>query len=331
MGVFTGMIHIRIAASLAHLQTIVECTAMLDLNELSLPKLFNVLTEDGSLDRVLHAARAEDLAQAGDVTTASIISHSWEVKAAGVSRQDGIVAGLAVISRTLELFECHTHLELIASDGEPCSAGQVLWRMAGQITPILAAERTLLNLVGRLSGIATITRQYVNEITGSSAVICETRKTTPGMRHLEKYAVRCGGGTLHRLGLYDAVLLKDNHLRHLSPAEFAPAITRAAKYARKNHKLRFVEVEVDTLDQLELVLGCESGLIDIALLDNMSLEQLNEAVSMRDRKAPFILLEASGGIDISTVRAIALTGVDRISIGAITHSAPCLDIGLDLE
>lgn len=303
---------------------------MLDLTELSLPKLFDVLMEDGSLDRVLHAARAEDLAQAGDVTTTSIISHSWEVKAAGISRQDGIVAGLATISRTLELFESHTHLELVASDGQPCIAGQVLWRMTGQITPILAAERTILNIVGRLSGIATITRQYVNEISGTSAVICETRKTTPGMRHLEKYAVRCGGGTLHRLGLHDAVLLKDNHLRHLSPTEFAPAITRAAKYARKNHKLRFVEVEVDDLDQLKLVLGCESGLIDIVLLDNMTLEQLNDAVSLRDKKAPCILLEASGGVDISSVRAIAQTGVDRISVGAITHSAPCLDIGLDL-
>ena len=320
----------RIAASLAHPQTRVECMPMLDLNELSLPKLFSVLTEDGSLDRVLHAARAEDLAQIGDVTTASIISHSWEVKAAGVTRQDGIVAGLAAISRTLELFEAHTHLELVANDGEACTTGQVLWHMTGQITPILAAERTILNLVGRLSGIATITRQYVSEIKGTSAVICETRKTTPGMRHLEKYAVRCGGGTLHRLGLYDAVLLKDNHLRHLSPAEFAPTITRAAKYARSNYKLRFVEIEVDTLDQFVLVLGIESGLIDIVLLDNMPLEQLKDAVALRDKKAPYILLEASGGVDISSVRAIAQTGVDRISVGAITHSAACMDVGLDL-
>lgn len=303
---------------------------MLDLTELSLPKLFDVLMEDGSLDRVLHAAYAEDLAQSGDVTTASIISHSWEVKAEGVSRQDGIVAGLATISRTLELFESHAHLELIASDGQPCIAGQILWRMTGQITPILAAERTILNLVGKLSGIATLTRQYVDKISETSAVICETRKTTPGMRHLEKYAVRCGGGTLHRLGLHDAVLLKDNHLRHLIPAEFAPAITRAATYARKNYKLRFVEVEVDDLEQLEQVLGCESGLIDIILLDNMSLEQLNDAVFLRDKKAPCILLEASGGVDISSVQAIAQTGVDRISVGAITHSAPCMDVGLDL-
>lgn len=188
----------------------------------------------------------------------------------------------------------------------------------------------MLNLVGRLSGIATLTRLYVDAIAGTTTVICDTRKTTPGMRSLEKYAVRCGGGTLHRLGLHDAVLFKDNHLQHLGPGEFAPTVAAAAKAARDRYDLRFVEVEIDTLEQLHLVLEIERGLIDMVLLDNMSLDQMRDAIICRDRLAPDLLLEASGGIALDHVRAVAEAGVDRISVGALTHSAPSLDVALDL-
>ncbi|MCH7847108.1 MAG: carboxylating nicotinate-nucleotide diphosphorylase [Planctomycetes bacterium] len=303
---------------------------MQDLNALSLSELFLALTADGSLDRLLSAARAEDLADSGDVTTQSIIHDEWDVRAAGVARQAGTVAGLAVIPRLLEVFECDVRFEPVASDGEACAAGQVLWRLLGDLRPILAVERTMLNLIGRLSGIATLTRRYVEAIAGTTAVICDTRKTTPGMRFLEKYAVRCGGGTLHRLGLHDAVLFKDNHLQHLGPGEFAQTVAAAAKAARDRYDLRFVEVEIDTLEQLRLVLEIEPGLIDMVLLDNMSLDQMRDAVISRDKLAPEILLEASGSITLDTVRAVAETGVDRISVGALTHSAACLDIGLDL-
>ena len=303
---------------------------MQDLNALSLSELFLALTADGSLDRLLSAARAEDLADTGDVTTQSIIHDEWDMRAAGVARQAGTVAGLAVIPRLLEVFECDVRFEPVASDGEACAAGQVLWRLLGDLRPILAVERTMLNLIGRLSGIATLTHRYVEAIAGTTAVICDTRKTTPGMRFLEKYAVRCGGGTLHRLGLHDAVLFKDNHLQHLGPGEFAQTVAAAAKAARDRYDLRFVEVEIDTLEQLRLVLEIEPGLIDMVLLDNMSLDQMRDAVISRDKLAPEILLEASGSITLDTVRAVAETGVDRISVGALTHSAPSLDVALDL-
>ena len=303
---------------------------MQDLNALTLPQLFTALAADGSLDRLLSAARAEDLGEIGDVTTRSIIHDEWDVRAVGVARQAGTVAGLAVIPRLLESFDCDARFEAVASDGEACAAGQVLWRLLGDLRPILAVERTMLNLIGRLSGIATLTRCYVEAIAGTTAVICDTRKTTPGLRGLEKYAVRCGGGTLHRVGLHDAVLYKDNHLQHLGPSEFAQAVADAAKRARDQFDLRFVQVEVDTLGQLQFVLGCEGGLIDMILLDNMAPDQLREALASRDKRAPEILLEASGSITLQTVRAVAETGVDRISVGALTHSAMCLDIGLDL-
>ena len=303
---------------------------MQDMNALSLPELFLALTADGSLDRLLSAARVEDLGEIGDVTTRSIIHDEWDVRAAGVARQAGAVAGLAVIPRLLEVFECHVRFESVASDGEACAAGQVLWRLLGDLRPILAVERTMLNLIGRLSGIATLTRRYVEAIAGTTAVICDTRKTTPGLRGLEKYAVRCGGGTLHRLGLHDAVLFKDNHLQHLGPGEFAPTVAAAAKTARDRYDLRFVEVEIEKLEQLRLVLEIERGLIDMVLLDNMSLDQMRDAVACRDKLAPDVLVEASGAITLDHVQAVAEAGVDRISVGALTHSAPSLDVALDL-
>ena len=303
---------------------------MLNLNKLPLPRLFEELTSDGSLKRLLDSARTEDLADAGDITTACMIDGGWAVRAAGVARGEGVVCGLPALPAVLDAFGSGAEIETVADDGDGCARSQALWRLRGQLGPILTAERTMLNIVGRLSGIATLTRRFVDEISGTGAVICDTRKTTPGLRGLEKYAVRCGGGTLHRRGLYDAVLLKDNHLAHLGPAELVPAVTRAAEAARAKHDLRFVEVEVDDLDQLERLLDCPAGLIDIVLLDNMSIDELGQAAALRDARAPGVLLEASGGIDLDTAGAVATTGVDRISVGAITHAAPWLDVSLDI-
>jgi nicotinate-nucleotide pyrophosphorylase (carboxylating) len=193
---------------------------------------------------------------------------------------------------------------------------------------LLAMERTALNFLQRLSGVATMTARFVDEVAGTRALILDTRKTTPGWRALEKYAVRCGGGTNHRIGLHDAVLIKDNHLAWL--AEGGDPIGRAVGLARAGapEGTKFIEVEVDTLEQLDRAL--EVG-PDIILVDNLGPEKLAEAVRRRDAKAPGVLLEASGGVNLSTVGAIARSGVDRISVGALTHSAPALDIGLDFD
>jgi nicotinate-nucleotide pyrophosphorylase (carboxylating) len=303
---------------------------VIDLNALSLPELFEALTADGSLDRLLEAARREDVGDVGDVTTTSMLGGGWEVRAAAVARAGGTVCGLAAVPRILDAFDCAAAIEPLNADGEPCRDGDVLFRLRGELGPMLTAERTMLNVVGRLSGVATLTRRYVDAIAGTKAVICDTRKTTPGLRFAEKYAVRCGGGTVHRLGLHDAVLLKDNHLAQLGPAELAPAVSRAAKAARARHDLRFVQVEVDDLEQLRALLQCEPGLIDMVLLDNMPVSGLREAVALRDAQAPPVHLEASGGITLDNVRAVAETGVDRISVGALTHGAPWLDVSLEV-
>lgn len=303
---------------------------MQDLNALDLPALFAALTGDGALARLLELARDEDLGLAGDVTTACMIDREYEVRAAGVSREPGVVSGLAAVPCVLKVFGSGARVEALAADGERCEAGQTLWRLHGDIGPILGAERTMLNLVGRLSGVATLTRRFVERVGGTRAVICDTRKTTPGLRALEKYAVRCGGGTLHRTALHDAVLLKDNHLALLGPGDLAPAVSRAAAAARARFDLRFVEVEADGLDQLQRLLDGAAPAIDIVLLDNMAPPQLRKAVALRDRLAPGVLLEASGGIGLDVVREIAETGVDRISVGALTHGATWLDVGLDV-
>ena len=307
-------------------------TAVHDLNDLPLPMLFEALIADGSLDRLLVAACQEDLAEAGDVTTAAMINDGWEVRAAGITRDEGVVSGIEAVPRVLAAFggDADARFERLTADGSRCAPGQTIFKIHGPITSILTAERTLLNIVGRLSGIATLTALFVDQVAGTGSVICDTRKTTPAMRSLEKYAVRCGGGTVHRMGLHDAVLIKDNHLAHLGPTEVAPAVTRAVTAARRSHELRFVEVEVDDLDQLRLILGLDDDLIDIVLLDNMTLEQLREAVTIRDAENPRVALEASGGISLDDVRAVAETGVQRISVGALTHGATSLDVSLDV-
>jgi nicotinate-nucleotide pyrophosphorylase (carboxylating) len=302
---------------------------MRDLNALSLPELFEELTADGSLRRLLEAARDEDLG-AGDVTTRSMIEPDRRAEASIVTRDPGIVSGLAAMPALFELFDVDLSFQGEPCDGDSCREGTTIARIDGALASLLTLERTMLNLLGRLSGIATLTRRFVEAIKGTDAVICDTRKTTPGLRALEKYAVRCGGGTLHRLGLYDAALYKDNHLAHLTPDRFGDALAESIRRARADRDLRFVEVEVDTLDQLRAVLALEAGSVDFVLLDNMSLEELRAAVALRDRAATRIKVEASGGVSLQTVRDIARTGVDRISVGALTHSAASLDIGLDI-
>ncbi len=246
------------------------------------------------------------------------------------AREAGVAAGLAAAEAILDTFDASVKLELHLADGERLKPGARLGTLTGPLAGILAAERTLLNVLGRLSGVATLTKQYVDAVAGTKAVVCETRKTTPGMRSLEKYAVKCGGGTLHRLGLHDAVLFKDNHLAHVPPEKLGEVLACAIRRAKSEHELRFAEVEVDSMEQLRQVLTIDSGLVDMVLLDNMSMEDMTRAVEMRDKDVPGILLEASGGVTIETVRAIAVTGVDRISVGALTHSVRCLDLGLDI-
>ncbi|NUQ64248.1 MAG: carboxylating nicotinate-nucleotide diphosphorylase, partial [Pirellulales bacterium] len=225
-----------------------------------------------------------------------------------------------------------------AEDGQAVAAGAAVARIEGPARALLTAERLVLNLLGRMSGIATLTREYVNAVSGTKARIYDTRKTTPGWRRLEKYAVRCGGGRNHRTGLFDAVLIKDNHLAlGVDPAlgipvRFTPAeaVVRARRFLAESAAMSqgtpIVEVEVDTLEQLDEVLQAGP---DIVLLDNMSPAMLAEAVLRRDRAGSAAELEASGGVNLVTVRQIALSGVDRISVGALTHSAVSLDVGLD--
>lgn len=303
---------------------------MLDLNVLPLPMLFGFITNRGEVERLLDAAFQEDLHDAGDITSQSIISAGTAARASVTLRQPGVIAGLPIANRLCEE-DSGLSIELRVKDGQQCQAGQTLAIIEGDLRGLLSIERTMLNILGRLSGIATLTRQYVDAIADTNAVICDTRKTTPGLRNLEKYAVRCGGGTLHRLGLFDAALYKDNHLAGIPLDQLGGRLAEAARQVRERHEVRFVEVEVDNFDQLQIVLNIERGLIDFVLLDNMPPDKLREAVRMRDALNPAVKLEASGGVNLNTVRAIAESGVDRISVGALTHSAPCLDIGLDIE
>ncbi len=265
-------------------------------------------------------ALTEDLGLIGDVTTTAVIAPEWNAVAAIVSREDGFVAGLPVAEETFRQLDPDIAISTSAEDGDRVRCGQTVMRISGNARAILTAERTALNFVGRMSGIASLTARYVEAVAGTTATIVETRKTTPGLRALEKYAVRCGGGMNHRFGLFDAVLIKDNHIA------IAGGIGAAIQAARNHagHMVK-IEVEVDTLDQLDEALGHR---IDAVLLDNMDPEQLRAAVA---KCAGRVVTEASGGIDLDTVGAIAETGVDLISVGALTHSAPVLDVGLDSE
>ena len=302
-----------------------------DLNALALDELLDALAPPARRAALLRVARDEDLADGIDVTTESVRAlHDQRTVATVTARRCGVVAGLALIDEVIRAFDAPLTVTLHAADGASIDAGADVATLSGPAAAVLTVERTLLNLVGHLSGIATLTRAYVDAARGTNAVICETRKTLPGLRGLEKYAVRCGGGTLHRVGLHDAALYKDNHLAHLDAAAWTDALADAIRRARANVALRFVEVEVDTLAQLDALLGLDAGLVDLVLLDNMTPAQLRDAVAQRDTRQPSIGLEASGGITLDAIPAIAATGVDRISVGALTHSAGSFDFGLDI-
>ena len=270
------------------------------------------------VDRVIRAALAEDLGDAGDITSRAVIPPAARMSAALVAREAGVVAGLPVAARVFALVNPEVACEPLCRDGSVVTASRILARIHGPATDVLAAERTALNFVGHLSGIATRTARFVSAVAGTRARILDTRKTTPGLRTLEKYAVRAGGGTNHRIGLYDAVLIKDNHIA------VAGSVARAVRAARPG-TCTPIEVEVDTLEQAREAAAAGA---DIILLDNMDPATMREAVRLIDGKA---LTEASGGIDLERVRQVAETGVDRISAGALTYGVPRLNVALDFE
>jgi len=306
----------------------------IDLNALPLPELAARFLENGHIRQLLILSRDEDLGNPmRDVTGELMFGKRDERRVRMVMREPGVIAGLVFVDEIVDVFTSTREpidVSLHAHDGDSADAGAVLLEMSGNARAIVRIERTMLNLVSRMSGIATGTKKYVDLVAGTGSKICDTRKTTPGHRLIEKYAVRCGGGTTHRLGLFDAVLIKDNHIAGLSDDELGAKLQRAAERARDGgNELWFVQVEVDRLSQLERVLTLPSGLIDMVLLDNMGPQMLSEAVAMRDALGSGVQLEASGGVNEQTVRSIAESGVDRISIGGLTHQAVSLDIGLD--
>ncbi len=274
---------------------------------------------------LIDLALVEDLGDAGDLTSTVTIPNHARGAAGLAARSEGVIAGLPVVALLAGQFQLGSGWEALVDDGDRVAVGTVIARVAGSMRSLLAMERIALNFLQRLSGIATLTARFVAEVAGTKAVILDTRKTTPGWRSLEKYAVRCGGGQNHRRGLHDAVLIKDNHLAWLAQAgdPIGAAIKAARAYAPDG---TVVEIEVDTLDELDRALACNP---DIVLVDNLGPAALVEAVRRRDAANPRVLLEASGGVTLATVGALARTGVDRISVGALTHSAPALDIGLD--
>ncbi len=270
--------------------------------------------------------------QYGDITTEATIPTGHSSKGALVAREDGTMAGMLIVKDILKYYDPKLELETYVKDCGKFEVGQVLAEISGNTRSMLAAERVILNFLQRLSGIATITNNYVELVNHTKASICDTRKTTPGWRTLEKYAVRCGGGTNHRDSLYDAVLVKDNHLAAVSGISLREKLaTMCQNVLLMDNKPKFIEVEVDTLEQLSEVLLVDD--VDIVLLDNMTNSQMKQAVEMRDQQCSSgkkTLLEASGGVTMETLVQIAETGVDRISIGALTHSVRNLDIALDM-
>lgn len=275
---------------------------------------------------IVRAALAEDLGRAGDVTAAACIPEDARMRAVFAARKPGVLAGIDCVRLAVTEMDPKASVDLRMRDGDAFEAGAVLAEVEADARAFLSAERTALNLLGRLCGIATLTRDYVQAVAGTGARIADTRKTTPGLRALEKHAVRCGGGINHRFGLDDAILIKDNHIAVCGGVE---AAVRAAR-THVGHLMK-IEVEVDGLDQLDVALGMVAAGDgpDVVMLDNFDLAMLAEAVRRTRDGGHRVVLEASGGVNLSTVRGIAETGVDVISVGALTHSASVLDIGLD--
>jgi nicotinate-nucleotide pyrophosphorylase (carboxylating) len=280
--------------------------------------------ESGPLIRShVAAALGEDLGERGDLTARYFLPEGKSATARVVARVPGVFCGSVVAEEVCRQVDEHLLWSAEIGDGETFSAGATLARMAGPVRSLVTAERTLLNYLQRLCGIATLTRRHVDAVAGTRAVILDTRKTTPGWRILEKYAVRCGGGSNHRMGLHDAVMVKDNHL---ACGLTGPSLQAAILRLKRDFPDAWVELEADTLEQVRGYLELEG--VDRILLDNMPTDQLVEAVALTGGKVP---LEASGGVTLESLPAIAATGVDFISVGALTHSATALDIGLDFQ
>jgi nicotinate-nucleotide pyrophosphorylase (carboxylating) len=293
---------------------------------------WDAVVED-DLRQLIRLAVREDLAKQQDWTTVALVDATRQGRADVVARESGVISGLSILPVLVDEVQAAITFETLTNDGDEVVRGAVLAELRGSARDLLTCERPLLNFISRLSGIATLTRKFVQAVAGTKASVYDTRKTTPGWRRLEKYAVHCGGGRNHRTGLFDAMLIKDNHLaiagdENLSPAN---AVRRARRFLDEAVAEGLVasmpiEIEVDSLHQLDEVLAAAP---DIVLLDNMSPDELRIAVSRRNALAPGVLLEASGGVRLETVREIALTGVERISAGSVTHSAIALDVALD--
>ena len=274
-----------------------------------------------AIDEAVRRALNEDLGRAGDITSIATIPETTPAHAILIARQPGVIAGLPLAVATFQTLSPDINIHAHIRDGATVAAGVHVLTISGPARAMLAGERTALNFVGRLSGIATLTSDYVRHTAGTKLRICCTRKTTPGLRALEKYAVHCGGGFNHRFGLDDAILIKDNHVA------VAGGITAVLQRARTHagHLVK-IEIEVDTLAQLREVL--DTGLADVVLLDNMDIATVTEAVRLANGR---VVLEASGGVTQSSIANIAATGVDYASSGALTHSAPNFDVALDID
>jgi nicotinate-nucleotide pyrophosphorylase (carboxylating) len=283
--------------------------------------------ERDAAERLVEMALAEDLGTVGDLTSQALIPLEMPGTVNVVARADGILAGSPVARLVFDRLDSTVKWKAHVDDGARLARGSVIASVAGPLRALLGGERTALNFLMHLSSIATLTRKFVDTVSGTKAVILDTRKTLPGWRKLEKYAVRAGGGTNHRMGLADGCLIKDNHLAAWRTANPNRTIADAVREARRVVPSQIpIEVEVDTLEQLADALA---GRPDIVLLDNMDVPALCECVKLRNRLAPGVLLEASGGIRLANVAEIAAAGVDRISVGSLTHSAPALDLAFD--
>jgi nicotinate-nucleotide pyrophosphorylase (carboxylating) len=274
---------------------------------------------------LIKAALAEDLGS-GDLTSEAFIDTRLKSRATIVTRTKAVAAGLSVATEVFRQVDPTLHVTLLAREGESLGSGSTLLEIEGPTRSLLAAERVALNFLGRLMGIATLTASYVHAVAGTGVTILDTRKMTPGWRVLEKEAVTLGGGKNHRIGLFDAILIKDNHLAALG-AEAERLLPQKIRELRIRYPALKIEIEAESLEQVASFL--EIGELNVLLLDNMSLEEMRRAVALRDRVAPQIRLEASGGINLENVRAIAETGVDEISLGALTHSAVWADLSLE--
>ena len=272
------------------------------------------------VEKAVAESLAEDLGLGGDITTEATIPAGTHASAIIAARKAGTIAGVQLAKAAFKTLDPFVAFEAVVGDGRKVEAGAIIARVSGDARALLTAERTALNFLGHMSGIATLTARYVEAVAGTNARVIDTRKTTPGLRALEKFAVRCGGGVNHRFGLFDAVLIKDNHIE--AAGGIGPALERARRHS--GHMVK-VEIEVTSLDELDDALKLAP---DAVLLDNMPPDLLRAAVA---EVAGRVITEASGGVTLETVRAIAETGVDLISVGALTHSAPVLDIGLDFN